>query len=150
MFVQPFVQIDGKLKKVKTLTTAVRLSVSGRSQSILHLRSSNRHQSTRLTTQMCTSVYVFRNSAWFGRKKQITEDAYGTRTHERVMCVDNMRTSVEYRRYVYKKFCCGVCMRFHGRTSVHLVHCTLYIVLISCTKRVQKVQKKGAIRCVFC
>ena len=43
---------------------------------------------------MCTSVYVFSNSAWLGRKKQISEDAYVTQTHERVMCVDNGRTSV--------------------------------------------------------
>ena len=115
-------------------------SANSRSHSILHLRSSNWHQSTRLTTKMCTLVYVFRNSALLGRKKQIRKDAYGTQTHERVTCVDNGRTRVDY---VYKKsvvqqcvchggegmgcyvcvcVCVCVCVVcFHGQTSVYRV-----------------------------
>lgn len=43
--------------------------------------------------------------------RQVSEDAHGTRTPERVVCVDNVRTSVPY---VYKQARCttqgGVCV----------------------------------------
>ena len=80
---------------------------------------------------MCTSVYVFSNSAWLGRKKQISEDAYDTPTHERVMRLDNGRTSVliMYTNESVVPACGatgeGVCVYFHGQTSVHIYKKTM-------------------------